>query len=151
LFIFVYLPSLFFWKTASLSSFAPLPFFRYTLAKDMIKSSLPEKMKAVLEQERVRLEKELSVLGGAEVTYPESGGNSDDDNAAEITEYADEVSLSDRLKNELRDTVKALESIAKGTYGKCKYCGKEIDIKRLEARPTSSSCIDCKKSLTQEM
>ncbi len=117
----------------------------------MIKSSLPEKMKAVLEQERVRLEKELSVLGGAEVTYPESGGNSDDDNAAEITEYADEVSLSDRLKNELRDTVKALESIAKGTYGKCKYCGKEIDIKRLEARPTSSSCIDCKKSLTQEM
>ena len=117
----------------------------------MTKSSLPEKMKAVLEQEQVRLEKELAALGGTDVAYPDTGGNSDDDNAAEITEYADEVSLSDRLKTELRDTIKALESIAKGTYGKCKYCGNEIDIKRLEARPTSSSCIDCKKSLTQEM
>lgn len=117
----------------------------------MTKSPLSEKMKAVLEHERERLEKELATLGGADVTYPETGGNSDDDNAAEITEYADEVSLSDRLKTELRDTIKALESIAKGTYGKCKYCGRDIDEKRLEARPTSSSCIDCKKSLTQEM
>lgn len=136
---------------AALFVFAPLPFFRYTLAKDMMTPSKLEKMKDLLDKERVRLEGELAALGGTEVAYPETGGNSDDDNAAEITEYADEISLADRLKSELRDTVKALESLAKGTYGKCKYCGKEIDAKRLEARPTSSSCIDCKKSLTQEM
>mgnify|MGYP001591772802 CR=1 FL=1 len=131
--------------------FAPLLFFRYTFTKDMITSSVLEKVKGTLEQERIRLEAEVLALGGADVLYPETGGNSDDDNAAEITEYADEISLADRLKMELRDTVKALESITKGTYGKCKYCGKEIDVKRLEARPTSSSCIDCKKSLTQEL
>jgi RNA polymerase-binding protein DksA len=120
----------------------------------MLQPSVLDKIKALLEQEKLRLEKELSVLGGSETKetiYPETGGSSDDDNAAEITEYADGISLADRLQSELRDTIKALEAVAKGTYGTCKYCGKEIDIKRLEARPTSSSCIDCKKSLTQEL
>ncbi|MSR85686.1 hypothetical protein EXS71_04630 [Candidatus Uhrbacteria bacterium] len=69
----------------------------------------------------------------------------------EVSEYADGLSIGSKLEAELRDTVKALAAIEKGTYGVCKYCGKEIDIKRLEARPTSSACIACKKTLTQEM
>lgn len=120
----------------------------------MLQASVLTKMKGILELEKLRLEKELATLGalnGDEAAYPEMGGNSEDDNAAEVTEYADEISLADRLRVELRDTVKALEAVTKGKYGSCKYCGKDIDIKRLEARPTSSSCIDCKKSLTQEL
>lgn len=117
----------------------------------MLDSSTLEKLKNSLEQEKIRLEAELVAMGGEDVAYPETGGNSEDDNAAEITEYADEISLTDRLKSELRDVKKALESIAKGTYGTCRYCKKDIDVKRLEARPTSSTCIDCKKSLTQEL
>ena len=34
---------------------------------------------------------------------PESGGNSEDDNAAEVTEYVDELSIEARLETELRD------------------------------------------------
>lgn len=120
----------------------------------MLHPSVSDTMKHLLEQEKTRLEQELTSLGALgteEAIYPEMGGNSDDDNAAEITEYADEISLADRLRSELRDTIKALEALTKGTYGICKYCKKDIDIKRLEARPTSSSCIDCKKSLTQEL
>ncbi len=117
----------------------------------MLNASILDKLKASLEEEKTRLEAEFAAMGGEEVTYPETGGNSEDDNAAEITEYADEISLTDRLKTELRDVKKALESVAKGTYGTCRYCKKDIDVKRLEARPTSSSCIDCKKSLTQEL
>lgn len=117
----------------------------------MLDKAFLDKVKTLLLQEKARLEGELTGLGGEEAAYPETGGNSDDDNAAEITEYADEISLVDRLKTELRDTIKALESVEKGTYGTCKYCHKLIDVKRLEARPTSSSCIDCKKSLTQEL
>ncbi len=126
-------------------------FLDYPLFIIMLNKAALEKAKQTLEQEKVRLDGELAALGGDQVIYPETGGNSDDDNAAEVTEYADEVSLADRLKVELRDTVKALDSVARGTYGRCKYCEKDIDVKRLEARPTSSSCIDCKKSLTQEM
>lgn len=88
--------------------------------------------------------------GHFDAAYPESGGNSDDDNAMEVSEYSDELSLDARLEKELRDVQKALESIEKGTYGICKYCKKDIQEKRLEARPASSSCISCKKVLTQE-
>jgi RNA polymerase-binding transcription factor DksA len=116
-------------------------------------------MKTKLEEEKVRLERDLLDISRKdpknpnhfETTYPETGGNSDDDNAMEIAEYSDDLSLEAKLETELRDTKKALEAIEKGAYGKCKYCGKEIDEKRLEARPTSSSCISCKKALTQEV
>ena len=116
-------------------------------------------MKQKLEEERARLDRELSDFGHKdpnkpghfEATYPESGSNSEDDNAMEVAEYSDDLSLEAKLEAELRDTVKALESIEKGKYGICKYCGKEIDEKRLSARPTSSSCIACKKALTQEV
>jgi RNA polymerase-binding protein DksA len=110
-------------------------------------------------EEKTRLEQELSDIGSRdpknpghfEPTYPESGSNSIDDNAAEVSEYSDELSIEARLESELRDVQKALGLIDKGEYGVCKYCKKEIDLKRLEARPASSSCIDCKKLLTQEM
>lgn len=89
--------------------------------------------------------------GHVEVSYPESGSNSEDDNAGEVTEYANELSLEARISSELQDTENALKAIEGGKYGICKYCKKEIEEKRLEARPASSSCIACKKLLTQEM
>lgn len=118
-----------------------------------------ERMKDALLKEQERLERELSDIGTKdpknaaqyETTYPEMGGNSDDDNAMEITEYSDDISLKARLEKELSDTLSALKAVEKGTYGICKYCGKEIQEKRLEARPSSSSCIACKKALTQEV
>ena len=39
------------------------------------------------------------------------------------------------------------ETIARidaGEYGYCESCGVEIGLKRLEARPTATLCIDCK-------
>ena len=117
-----------------------------------------EEMKRRLEDERARLERDLGDMGKEDPknpghyqpTYPESQSNSEDDNALEIAEYSDDLSLDAKLEAELRDTKKALKAIEGGTYGICKYCNKEIDQKRLEARPTSSSCIACKKALTQE-
>ena len=125
----------------------------------MLTAEFIAKQKSRLEDEKVRLERDLGDIGHKdpkktshfETKYPESGGNSDDDNAMEIAEFTDDMSLEAKLEAELRDTIKALESIEKGKYGICKYCGKEIDQKRLEARPTSSSCIQCKKALTQEI
>lgn len=122
-------------------------------------SELLAQIKATLEDEKTRLERELgdfakkdkTAAGHFTPTYPESGGTSDDDNAMEVSTFADELSLGEKLEAELRDTNKALAALAKGVYGICKYCGKEIDEKRLLARPTSSSCIECKKTLTQEM
>lgn len=38
----------------------------------------------------------------------------------------------------------ALSRIKQGDYGYCDVCGAEIGIRRLEARPTATQCIDCK-------
>lgn len=121
-------------------------------------ADLVSKIKVLLLEEKSRLESDLKDMGFHPGTkqektpdYPESGGNSDDDNASEVTTLADELSLGEKLEDELNDTIKALKAIESGSYGTCKYCHKEIDEKRLLARPTSSSCIECKKTLTQEM
>lgn len=40
---------------------------------------------------------------------------------------------------------KALERIEDGTYGVCDECEEEISEKRLEARPVTTVCINCKR------
>ena len=46
-----------------------------------------------------------------------------------------------RLINKIRN---ALDCIEDGTYGICELCGEEIAYKRLEARPVTTKCIECK-------
>ena len=78
-------------------------------------------------------------------------GDKEDENAEEVATYSTNLTLERTLEGSLRDVEHALVRIGKGTYGTCKYCNKEIDEKRLRARPASSSCVECKKSFTQEM
>lgn len=123
-----------------------------------MEQAMIDEIKAKLKGEKERLERDLADMGysvnekGEEsLVYPETGGNSNDDNAQEVTTLADDMSIVEKLKSELRDTNKALAAMESGKYGICKYCNKEISDKRLAARPTSSSCIECKKTLTQEL
>ncbi len=108
-------------------------------------------------KEKARLTEELKTLGHKdkeghfEANYPESGGNSEDDNSLEMTELVDNEAILGRMESDLRDVEKALKAIEDGTYGICKYTGKDIDLRRLEARPTSLSSIEAKKALTQEL
>ncbi len=44
----------------------------------------------------------------------------------------------------------AIEKIDSGTYGICEVCGCEIGIKRLEARPVTTMCIECKTDQEEE-
>jgi DnaK suppressor protein len=85
-----------------------------------------------------------------EANFPNLG-DKEDENAEEVDTYSTNLTLERTLEANLRDAEKALARIHAGNYGTCKYCGKEIDEKRLHARPASSSCIECKKSFTQEM
>ncbi|HCL81143.1 MAG TPA: RNA polymerase-binding protein DksA, partial [Nitrospiraceae bacterium] len=40
--------------------------------------------------------------------------------------------------------------IESGNYGICDICGEEINIKRLEARPVTTMCIECKTEQEEE-
>lgn len=125
----------------------------------MLSSTELSTLKQALLEEEARLLRDLGELAEEDPTNPgtyipkhlETGSNSDDDNAVESAALADDLPVVERLQEELRDTRKALASLEQGTYGVCKYCQKPIDIKRLEARPTSSSCVSCKKTLTHEL
>ncbi|OGH84252.1 MAG: hypothetical protein A2261_02110 [Candidatus Magasanikbacteria bacterium RIFOXYA2_FULL_44_8] len=115
-------------------------------------------IKTNLLQEKDRLEKELGkftsknphVADDYDSKFPDYG-DKEDENANEVAEYAANLSLEGNLEKTLRDVHKALVSIDKGTYGVCKYCKKIIEEKRLIARPTSSACVECKKTITQEV
>lgn len=74
-------------------------------------------------------------------------GDKPDENVQEVDEYATNLATEKILDDSLRDIDNALERIAKGTYGVCKYCGKEIDAKRLLIRPVASACVECKNKL----
>ncbi len=82
---------------------------------------------------------------------PESDSDTDDDISIDATIAAESAAVIEQLQEDLRDVKKAQASVKAGTYGKCKYCQNPIDPKRLEARPASSSCVSCKKTLTQEL
>jgi RNA polymerase-binding protein DksA len=104
-------------------------------------------------KEKARLTDELKDLGGSNSIAQEKDaeGRSEDDNSVELTEIVDNEAITERLESDLRDVEKALKAIENGTYGICKYTGKDIDIRRLEARPTSLTSIEAKKALTQEL
>jgi RNA polymerase-binding protein DksA len=76
-------------------------------------------------------------------------GDQYDENAQEVSQYTTDIEAERVLENTLKDVEKALTAIDKGGYGICKYCGNEIEEKRLLVRPFSSACVHCKTKLQQ--
>lgn len=60
-----------------------------------------------------------------------------------------EQSMRMRLRNRemlyLRKVDEALRRIEDGIFGECESCGEDIELKRLEARPTATLCLVCKE------
>jgi len=55
-----------------------------------------------------------------------------------------DIRIRDRERKLIKKIQKALDRITDGTYGVCESCGDPISEKRLEARPVTGQCIDCK-------
>ena len=66
------------------------------------------------------------------------------DRASQEEEFAFELRTRDRERKLINKISISLEKIKEDDYGWCDACGVEIGIKRLEARPTATHCIDCK-------
>ncbi len=61
-----------------------------------------------------------------------------------------ELRIRDRERKLISKIRNALEKVEDGTFGFCEVCGEPIDFKRLEARPVTTHCIDCKTSAEEE-
>ena len=66
------------------------------------------------------------------------------DRASQEEEFSLELRKRDRERKLIRKISQTLQRIDEGDYGFCDACGVEIGIRRLEARPTATLCIDCK-------
>jgi DnaK suppressor protein len=66
------------------------------------------------------------------------------DRATQESEFSLELRARDRERKLIKKIDEALASVSSGDYGYCESCGVEIGIRRLEARPTATLCIDCK-------
>ena len=66
------------------------------------------------------------------------------DRASQEEEFAFELRTRDRERKLINKIAISIEQIKQDEYGWCESCGDEIGVKRLEARPTATHCIDCK-------
>lgn len=107
---------------------------------------IPSAEKA-LRKEREQLVHQLDELGAAESGDLRSDidfGGSFADAASVTAERTEVLGVVESLKNQLDDVDAALAHIKAGTYGICVNCGATINPDRLEFRPASIHCIDCK-------
>ncbi len=126
--------------------------------KSAFSDSFLKQIQDILTERKESLERDLAGFTKRSSTDPQDFdaqfpeyGTEEDDNAREVAEYTTNKPLELTLEKELRDAIKSIKRLDEGTYGICKYCGNAIDEKRLLARPTSSSCVSCKKTLTNEV
>lgn len=60
------------------------------------------------------------------------------------------VVLEQRLKSDLAEIEAALKKIKKGTYGRCEKCGKPIEVKRLEVKPSAIYCLKDEREMEKK-
>ena len=66
------------------------------------------------------------------------------DMATQEEEFALELRARDRERKLIRKIEGTLRKTQECEYGYCDACGVEIGLRRLEARPTATLCVDCK-------
>lgn len=101
-------------------------------------------VKAELQEDRVRVVKQLAELGddvaggdeiGAEEGFADSGAVS--------AERREVYTLIGTMRDNLAEIDAALDRIANGSYGTCERCGEPVGDARLEALPSARWCLDC--------
>ncbi|MFA6159904.1 MAG: TraR/DksA C4-type zinc finger protein [Parcubacteria group bacterium] len=109
-----------------------------------------DELKAMLLREKEDLEKNLGRIakpinkeeGDYETSFEELGTDKDD-NATEVDQYSQNLSVENSLEKQLQDVLDALEKMEKGTYGKCENCDKDVPLERLRVNPSARVCLDC--------
>lgn len=105
--------------------------------------------KSILEEEKLRLEKQLETVGRRNPSNPadwealpeETGAEADIlDTAEQIDGYEANTAIVKELEARYNDVLAALSRIDAGTYGICRISGEEIEEERLEADPAADTC-----------
>lgn len=66
------------------------------------------------------------------------------DRATQEEEFSIELRTRDRERKLIKKIDQTIDRLDADDYGYCDTCGIEIGLRRLEARPTATQCVDCK-------
>lgn len=116
-----------------------------------MEKKLIEQLKEKLENEKSSIEKELGSFATEDQTqkdnwntrYPNREMGNMEEEADEMQEYDNMLSVEHNLEIRLKDINLALSKIDKGGYGICEKCQKEIETERLLANPEARLCMKC--------
>lgn len=110
-----------------------------------------EIFKQKLEEEKARLETELSSVGRINPDNPadwEATPDKDEQREADpnsradhIEEYETNTAILKQLEIQLGDVNDALTKIIENAYGVCETCGEQIEEGRLNANPAARTCM----------
>lgn len=112
-----------------------------------MEKKLIEELRGKLEAEKKNVQKELESFAEEDpnlkhnwdTIYPNREDGDKDEEADEVQEYDNKLSLEYSLELKLKDVNEALEKMENGTYGKCEKCGKEIEKERLRVAQSKVS------------
>ena len=121
--------------------------FLKTLYTIDMNKTLIEENKAKLLAEKTKLQTILKhnttvdeeFPGGHKPQYTEAG-TEQGENASEVEQFANDLSVTTDLEQRLKKVEAALERVERGTYGIC-IMGEEIDEARLRAEPAAETCV----------
>jgi DnaK suppressor protein len=113
-----------------------------------------ESFKKILLEKRVEVEERIEHWRevALESNYKETTGDHSGytshmaDQGTDAMEREKAFLFLSREEKYLQQINQALQLMDLGEYGICRVCGKEIDIKRMEAVPTTRICVPCKQA-----
>ena len=109
-----------------------------------MKSEMILKFKSMFEEQRKNLVYTHAVIN--EDFYVQKDDLIDDvDQTSTEMETAMRLRLRNREALFLKKIDEAIRRIQEGTFGLCEVCDEDIELKRLEARPTATHCVGCKE------
>lgn len=103
-----------------------------------------EFFRELLEQRRAALESGAADTVG-EMTDDDETFPDPNDRATLESDRNFTLRIRDRERKLITKIEKAMQRIDDGSFGVCEACGCEISTRRLEARPVTTLCIECKE------
>ncbi|MBU0999340.1 TraR/DksA C4-type zinc finger protein [Patescibacteria group bacterium] len=111
------------------------------LDRKKIKEKLEKERDVLLEQmkDMGKLNKETGEWDATpeEIEFPQSDEN---DKADRFENFEARSSMVKTLVPRLDNILRALKGVNRESFGKCKVCGKDIEMARLEANPAAQTC-----------
>ena len=130
-------------KSTSNKRTTPISSYKGRKGEKYMSAAMKKHFNAVLIEWRAHLKEEMQKTFDHLKNKGESYADPID-RASQEEEFAFELRTRDRERKLINKIAGSLEQIKQDDYGYCYACGIEIGVKRLEARPTATHCIDCK-------